>query len=80
VQEVDHEWQEERLDEDQARDLYPPDGRSLPSKLGKLRERFTGTKDDHGIEAEQLSRSIREISDALVDLNVLPIRDIPLWP
>jgi hypothetical protein len=34
-------------------------------------------EDEHAIEVEQLSWSIREISDALVDLNVLPIQDIP---
>jgi hypothetical protein len=38
------------------------------------------TEDDRAIEAEQFSRSIREISDAVVDLNVLPIRDIPSHP
>jgi hypothetical protein len=68
------------LVKDQARGLYPPDRRSLPSELGKLHERIAGTEDDHTVEAKQLSRSIREISSALVDLNVLPIRDIPSRP
>jgi hypothetical protein len=76
VQEAGHEWQEEKLVKDQARSLDPPDGRSLTLELGKLHERVTGTEDDRVIEAEQLSWSIREISDALVDQNVLPIRDI----
>jgi hypothetical protein len=57
--------------------LYPPGRRSLPSELGKLHECVAGTEDDRVIEGEQLSRSIREISGALVDLNVLPIQDIP---
>jgi hypothetical protein len=65
------------LAEDQARCLYPPSRRSLPSELGKLCERIAGTEDDHTVEAEQLSQSIREISNALVNLNVLPIQDIP---
>jgi hypothetical protein len=46
-------------------------------ELGKFHERVTEAEDDHAIEAEQLSRSIREISDALVNLNVLPIQDVP---
>jgi hypothetical protein len=50
---------------------------SLLLELGKLHERIVGTEDDRTVEAEQLSRSIREISDTLVDLNVLLIRDIP---
>jgi hypothetical protein len=77
MQEADLERQEEKLAEDQARCLYPPNGWSLPSELGKLCERIAGTEDDRAVEAKQLSRLIREISDALVDLNVLPIQDIP---
>jgi hypothetical protein len=53
---------------------------SLLLELGKLHERVAGTEDDRTVEAEQLSRSIREISDTLVDLNVLLIQDIPSWP
>jgi hypothetical protein len=34
-------------------------------------------EDERAAETEQLSRSVREISDALVDLDVFPIRDIP---
>jgi hypothetical protein len=37
-------------------------------------------EDDRVVEAEQLPRSIREISDTLVDLSVLPIRDVPSQP
>jgi hypothetical protein len=77
VQVVDLERQEEKLVEDQARGLYPPNGRSLPSELVKLHQCIAGTEDDHAIEAEELSQSIREISNALVNHNVLPIQDIP---
>jgi hypothetical protein len=65
------------LVEDQARGLYPLNGMSLLLELGKLHECIAGTEDDRTVEAEQLSRSIREISDTLVDLNVLLIQDIP---
>jgi hypothetical protein len=37
-------------------------------------------EDEHATEAEQLSWSVREISDALVDLGMLPIWDIPTQP
>jgi hypothetical protein len=48
--------------------------------VGKLCERVAGIEDNCAVEAEQLSRSIRKIFDALVNLNVLPIRDISLRP
>jgi hypothetical protein len=73
VKEADLERQEDKLAKDKARGLNPPDGRNLQLKLGKLRVCIAGAEDDHAIEAEQLSRSVREIFDALVDLNVLPI-------
>jgi hypothetical protein len=37
-------------------------------------------EDDRATEAGQLSWLVRDISDALVDLNVLPIQDNPLQP
>jgi hypothetical protein len=73
VQEINLERQEKELNNDQARGLYPPDGRNLWSELGKLHERMAEVEDDHAVEAKQLSRSTMEISNALVNLNVLPI-------
>jgi hypothetical protein len=35
-------------------------------------------EDEHATEAVRLSRLVMEISDALIDLGVFPIRDIPL--
>jgi hypothetical protein len=49
-------------------------------ELEKLHERVAIVKDDRAIEAELLSWSVRGNSDALVDLNVLPIQGIPLQP
>jgi hypothetical protein len=37
-------------------------------------------EDDRAVEAEHLSQSTMEISNALVDLNVLPIQGIPSQP
>jgi hypothetical protein len=41
---------------------------------------MTGVKDDRAVEAELLSQLVRGISNALVDLNVLPIQGIPPQP
>jgi hypothetical protein len=68
------------LADDQACCLYSPDGRELPSKLGKLCEREAEVEDNRAIDAEQLSRSTMEISNALVDLNMLLIQGIPSQP
>jgi hypothetical protein len=68
------------LVDDQAQGHYPPDGRDLPLELGKLRERVAEVEDDHTVEAEQLSRSTMEISNTLVNLNVLPIQGILSQP
>jgi hypothetical protein len=66
------------LADTQARGLYPPDGRDLPSELGKLRKHVAEVEGNCIIGAEQLSRSAMEISNTLVDFNVLPIQEIPL--
>jgi hypothetical protein len=58
----------------------PPDGRDLLSELGKPCECVAEVEDDRTIEAEQLSRSTKEISNALVDLNVLAIQGNPSQP
>jgi hypothetical protein len=77
VQEMDLECQEEKLAEDQARGLYPPDRRNLSLELGKIHEHMAEPEDDRAVEAEQMSRLVREISNSLVDTNVLPIQDVP---
>jgi hypothetical protein len=48
--------------------------------LEKHHERVAGVEDDYITEAEQLSWSVSDISDALVNLNVLRIKDIPTQP
>jgi hypothetical protein len=49
----------------------------MPSELGKLREQVVEVEDDRVIDVEQLSHLTMEISNDLVDLNVLPIQGIP---
>jgi hypothetical protein len=73
MQETNLERREEMLVEDQVKGLYPPARSNLSSEFGKLCEHVAEAEDDRDIEAMQLSRSITEIFDALVDLNVLRI-------
>jgi hypothetical protein len=80
MQETDLEWREEKLVEEQAWGLYPYDGRDLLVELEKLHERVDGVEDERVTEAVQLSWLVMEISNALVNLGVFPIRDIPAQP
>jgi hypothetical protein len=65
------------LAEEQAWGLHSFDGRDLSVELEELRERMAGVENECTAEVVQLSRSVMEISDALVDLGVFPIQDIP---
>jgi hypothetical protein len=50
------------------------------SELEELRERVAEVRAGRAVEGEQLSWLTMAISDALVDLNVLPIQGIPAQP
>jgi hypothetical protein len=80
VQGTHPEWREEKLAEELAHDLYSFDGRDLSVELEELHERVAGVESERVAEAMQLSWSVMEISDALVDLGVFPTQDIPLQP
>jgi hypothetical protein len=80
VQGTDRERQEEKLAEEQARGLYSFDRRDLSVELEELHERVAGVENECVTEAVQLSRSVMEISDALVDLGMFPIQSIPMQP
>jgi hypothetical protein len=80
VRETDLEWWEEKLAEEQAWGLHSFDGMDLSVELEELHERVVGVGNERATEAMQLSRSVMEISDALVDLGVFPNRDIPTQP
>jgi hypothetical protein len=80
LQETDLEQWEEKLAEEQARGLYSFDGGDLSEELEELHECMVGVESERTTEAVQLSWSVMEISDALVNLGVFPIRDIPEHP
>jgi hypothetical protein len=75
---MDLEWREEKLAEEQARGLYSFDRRDLSVELEELRKRVARVENERATEAMQLSQSIMEISDDLVDLGTFPIWDIPV--
>jgi hypothetical protein len=77
VWETDLERREEKMAKEQTWGLYSFDGSDLSAEMEKLHEHVARVKDERTVEAVQLSWSIMEISDALVDLGVFPIRDIP---
>jgi hypothetical protein len=77
---MDLEQWEEKLAEEQARGLYSFDGGDLSEELEELHECMVGVESERTTEAVQLSWSVMEISDALVNLGVFPIRDIPEHP
>jgi hypothetical protein len=76
----DLERWEEKLAEEQTHVLNSFDGRDLSVELEELCERVAGVENERTAEAVQLSRSVMEISDALVDLGKFPIRAIPAQP
>jgi hypothetical protein len=61
------------LVEEQTQGLYSFDGRDPLAELKKLHGRVAGVEDECTAETGQLPWSVREISDALVDLDVFPI-------
>jgi hypothetical protein len=77
MQEADLERREEKLAEEQARDLYSFDGRDLSVELEEICEHVAGVESERATEVVRLSRLVMEISDALVDLGMFLIRDIP---
>jgi hypothetical protein len=68
------------LEEEQAWGLHSLDGRDLPEELEELHELLAGVESEYAVEAVTLSWLVMEISDALVDLVMFPIRDIPEHP
>jgi hypothetical protein len=73
LQEIDLEVQEAMLVEEQARGLHPFDERDLPVELKEIRKHMDEIEGEHTAEAGQLSQLVMVISNALVDLGMLPI-------
>jgi hypothetical protein len=65
---------------EQAWGLYSFDERDLSVEPEELHEHVARVEGECAAEAVKLSQSIVEVSDALVDLGVFPIRDIPRHP
>jgi hypothetical protein len=77
LQEIDLEWREEKLVEEQAWSLYSFDGRDLLAEQEEFCKRMAGVESERPAEAVQLSWSVREILDTPVDLSMFPFWDIP---
>jgi hypothetical protein len=73
LQDTDLEVQEVILAEEQERDLHPPNRWDLSVEIEETRASVDGIMGETASEAEQLSQLVVGISNALVDLGMLPI-------
>jgi hypothetical protein len=69
-----------KLAEKQPRGLHSFNGQDLLLELEELCACMAGVKDEQATETGELSKLVVEISNAQVDLGILPIRDIPQLP
>jgi hypothetical protein len=74
------EVQEAKLAEEQACGLHSFDERDLSAELEKLHMCVVRVEDECAIKTGELSTLFMEASNTLVDLGMLPIRDIPQLP
>jgi hypothetical protein len=70
-------FREAKLVEEQARSLHSIDRRDLPAELEELRVWVAGVEDEHAAKAGELSALVVEASNALIDLMMIPIQDVP---
>jgi class 3 adenylate cyclase len=70
---MDLEVQEAVLAKEQVRDLLPSDRRDLPIELKEIRACVDGNERERASEVGQLSQLVMGISNALVDLGMVPI-------
>jgi hypothetical protein len=80
LQEMDLEVREAKLVEEQARGLHPFDGRDLLAEPEQLHARVAKVEDERATGVGKVLTLVVRISNALVDLGTLPIRDIPQLP
>jgi hypothetical protein len=71
------EMREAKLMEEQACGLHSFDGRDLSTKLEECCARVARGEDEHVAEAGKLLTLVMRISNALVDLEMLLIQNIP---
>jgi hypothetical protein len=74
---MDLEVQEVILAEEQTCILHHFDGRDLSAELEEIHVHVDGIGGERAAKAGQLSHLVAEISNALVDLGMLPVQDIP---
>jgi hypothetical protein len=77
LQEMDLEVWEVKLEKKQVHDLCPFDGQDLSAKLEELHARVDRVEDECTTETGKLLMLVVGISNALVDLKMLHIQDIP---
>jgi hypothetical protein len=77
LSEMDLEVREVKLVEEQVRGLHSFDGWDLSAEQGELHTHVAEVEDEHIVEAKKLSMLVVGISNALVNLGMLPIWDIP---
>jgi hypothetical protein len=80
LQETDLEVREVKLAEEQAWVLYSFDRQDLPVELEELHTCTAGVTDEWAAKAGKLSTLVMGISNALVNLEMLLIWDIPQHP
>jgi hypothetical protein len=78
IQEMNLGRWEEKLMEEHAHDLHSFNRWDLLAGLEELHSCMAEIEDECATEAVRLSRLAMEIPDALIDLGVFPIWDIPL--
>jgi hypothetical protein len=71
------EVHEAKLMEEQAWGLHPFDRWDLLAELEEIHVRMPRLEDEHASKSEKLLVLVMGISNALVDLRMLPIQDIP---
>jgi hypothetical protein len=76
----DLKMREVKMAEEQARVLCSFNVQDLPVELEDLRVRVAGVQDEHDAKDGELLALVVEASNALVDLGILPIPDIPQFP
>jgi hypothetical protein len=77
LSEADLEVHEVALAEELERGLHSCDGRDWSAEVDLARALVDGITDRHATEAMLLSQRIVGISNALANLGMLPIQDIP---
>jgi hypothetical protein len=80
LQEMDLDMQKAMLVEEQACDLHPHNRRDLLAELEEIHARVDEIEGERAVEAGQLSQLVMEISNALADLGMLLVQDIPQLP